>query len=305
MLSLLGSLVSLSLLTAASEVMPPLDPAKKVVEASEASDLMKITQDARSLQLIAHARINGVPMRLMIDTGATHTVLHQGSVEKLPSVKWIDMGPNIQTNAKQSMRMMMASLHVGPGESDEHPIVVMDLSGIRSAMIEPNTLDGILGMDMLNHLPFTFNFAKKEFYWGMPNLGDLRVVPLTGERDASGRLMMPVTCSDKTFSLLLDTGSSITRVLPSDWAPGKGATIQGQLIDVNTAGHITTQGGAPSDLTLAEGLTAKALMPLLCNEGELPMLGLDALKPFTLIHFPMPNAFGIFFLAQERSLQTP
>jgi hypothetical protein len=244
-------------------------------------------------------------MRLMIDTGATHTVLHQGSVEKLPSVKWIDMGPNIQTNAKQSMRMMIASLHVGPGESDEHPIVVMDLSGIRSAMIEPNTLDGILGMDMLNHLPFTFNFAKKEFYWGMPNLGDLRVVPLTGERVASGRLMMPVTCSDKTFSLLLDTGSSITRVLPSDWAPGKGATIQGQLIDVNTAGHITTQGGAPSDLTLAEGLTAQALMPLLCNEGELPMLGLDALKDFALIHFPMPNAFGIFFLAQERGLQTP
>lgn len=298
-LSLVLSLLSLSIVYAASESLPPTEAEATVIESQEALSLMQITQDSRSLQLIANARINGVPMRLMIDTGATHTVLHSGSVDKLPSVKWIDMGQNIQTNAKQSMRMMIASLHVGPGESDEHPIVVMDLSGIRSAMLTPNTLDGVLGMDMLNHLPFTFNFAKKEFNWGAPNPGAQLLVPLTGERDASGRLMMPVTCCDKTFSLLLDTGSSITRVLPSDWVPGKGATIQGKLIDVNTAGHITTQGGAPSDLTLAEGLTAKALMPLLCNEGELPMLGLDALKTFTLVHFPLPNSpFGVFLLAQ-------
>jgi hypothetical protein len=109
--------------------------------------------------------------------------------------------------------------------------------------------------------------------------------------------MMPVSSGDKTFKLLLDTGSSVTRICKSDWTPGEGKTINAQISDVDAAAKITTIEGARGDLKLADGVIAKDFSPILSDTAELTMLGVDALEKTALIHMPLPDKpFGVFFL---------
>jgi predicted aspartyl protease len=260
---------------------------------------MEMTQDARCKQILVTGLINGQPVKMMLDTGATHTVIHTETAEKLKGVQWIDTSKmNFRGNSSQRPKMFLATLQIGPGESPQHPLLVMDLSGVRSMMAEPGTLDGIVGMDMLNNLPFIFDFANKDYQWGIPNPQKIgKLVPLKGERDMNGRLMMTVTSGEKTFKLLLDTGSSVTRICKSDWAPGEGEAINAQISDVDAAARITTREGKAGDLQLAEGVVAKGLSPLLSDTAELTMLGVDALSNTTLVHLPLEDQpFGIFFL---------
>jgi hypothetical protein len=260
---------------------------------------MEMTQDARCKQILVTGLINGQPVKMMLDTGATHTVIHTESAEKLKGIQWLDTSKmNFRGNSSQRPKMFLATLQIGPGESPNHPLLVMDLSGVRSMMAEPGTLDGIVGMDMLNSLPFTFDFANKDYSWGLPSPQKFAsLVPLTGERDPNGRLMMPVSSGDKTFKLLLDTGSSVTRICKSDWTPGEGKTINAQISDVDAAAKITTIEGARGDLKLADGVIAKDFSPILSDTAELTMLGVDALEKTALIHMPLPDKpFGVFFL---------
>lgn len=292
----LFALLALSVATAATPSAADATPTAETPATPSAEALMAMTQDARCKQIVVTGLINGQPVRMMLDTGATHTVLHLGSAEKLKGVQWLDTSKmNFRGNSSQRPKMLLGTLQIGPGESPNHPLLVMDLSGVRSMMAEP--LDGIVGMDMLNNLPFTFDFANNNFHWGIqpPKQGSL--VPLTGQRDPNGRLMMPVTSGDKTFNLLLDTGSSVTRIYKNDWAPGEGQTIQAQISDVDAAAKITTLEGKAGDLKLADGVIAKAFVPILSETEDLTMLGVDALANTALVHMPLADQpFGVFFL---------
>ena len=266
-----------------------------------ADKLMEMTQDARCKQILVTGLINGQPVKMMLDTGATHTVIHTESAEKLKGIQWLDTSKmNFRGNSSQRPKMFLGTLQIGPGESPNHPLLVMDLSGVRSMMAEPDTLDGIVGMDMLNSLPFTFDFANKNYSWGLPAPQKFAsLVPLTGERDPNGRLMMPVSSGDKTFKLLLDTGSSVTRICKDDWTPGEGKTINAQISDVDAAAKITTIEGARGDLKLADVIVVKDFSPILSDTAELTMLGVDALENTMLFHMPLPDKpFGAFFLCR-------
>lgn len=300
----LFALACLSTALATSPVPESVTPATSELAASlqaplPTEKLMEMTQDARCKQILVTGLINGQPVKMMLDTGATHTVIHTETAEKLKGLQWIDTSKmNFRGNSAQRPKMCIASLQIGPGESPTHPLLVIDLSGVRSMMAEVNTLDGIVGMDMLNNLPFTFDFAHKTYHWGLPEPQKAgTMVPLTGERDPNGRLMMPVSSGDKTFKLLLDTGSSVTRICKTDWTPGEGETINAHISDVDAAAKITTREGKAGDLKLAEGVYAKDLTPLLSDDEELTMLGVDALRNTALIHLPLPDQpFGVFFV---------
>ncbi|MBQ9693365.1 MAG: clan AA aspartic protease [Kiritimatiellae bacterium] len=299
-LTTLISALCLSVAFAGQQSAPPSPTKAPEKTELSAEKLMEMTQDARCKQILVTGLINGQPVKLMLDTGATHTVLHTGSAEKLKGVQWIDTSALLfRGNSSQRPKMLIASLQVGPGESPTHPINVMDLSGVRSMMAEPDTLDGIVGMDLLSSLPFVFDFAKKEYYWGMPKRGPL--VKLEGDRDASGRLTFPVTSGDKTFKLLLDTGSSITRIQKANWAPGDGEMIAAQISDVDATARITTLEGKAGPLQLAKGVVAENLTPLLCDDKEATILGIDALTGTALVHLPIPNEpHGAFFVIPQK-----
>lgn len=279
---------------AAGEEQAPKPTAAEVAMPSEA-ELMKIERDAHSGLLLITALVADTPMRMILDTGATHTILHEGSVAKLKkNYFWIDTSHIIfEGNTQQKPKMLAAPLMAGPGISPRHALVVLNLGAVRSMMGEE--IDGIIGMDILGSLPFTFNLKQNELYWGTPEGAVL--TPLYGTMTRGGRMMVKAKCGSKEVEMLLDTGSAITRLKKGDWEAGVAGEIMAKMGNVNN----TTQGkmleGKPADIEVAEGVKLRNVAPLLEEPGAPVLLGLDALKEAVLIHLPAEDSdYGKFFM---------
>lgn len=259
-----------------------------------APDLMSMAQDARCRQVLVTCLLNGIPMRMMLDTGATHTVLHEESAARISQAHWIDTSQmQLRGNSAQMPKMLQAALQTGAGVSPQHVCLVMNLAAVRSMMAEK--IDGILGMDMLRHLPFTFDLRENKFYWGTPQVGEPQ--PLHAQHDGMGRVIVQGKCQGKTVPMLLDTGSSITRVVAAHWAPGAGAEVEARVSNIDQHSGLRTAKGQPGDIELAPGIVAQGITPLLCSPQEKAMLGMDALRNQVLVHLPSKNTpTGIFVL---------
>ncbi|MBR6797916.1 MAG: clan AA aspartic protease [Opitutales bacterium] len=262
----------------------------------EKTALPAMTRDSRCGQILTTCFVDGHPMRMMLDTGATHTVLHSDSVEKLKNPRWLDTSRiTFKGNSKQRPKILIAPLEVGPGTFPRHPVIVVSLAAVRSMMEEK--IDGIIGMDILGALPFTFNLQKKEYGWGVPATNSL--IPIPGKFDANGRLFVHVLSGEKSFPLLLDTGSSSTRIRAEDWAPGIAGQISAKIGNIDTAQQEKIRQGCPGILEIAPDIRLKKISPLLCDSGDLTMLGMDALEDSILVHIPTKKSrFGAFFFAR-------
>ncbi|MBR3926661.1 MAG: retroviral-like aspartic protease family protein [Akkermansia sp.] len=288
---ILAAICMMMSLSPGAETTAPAPP-----QASTVVDLMKMEQDARCGQVVVTCLVNGQPMRMMLDTGATHTVLHEESVARLRNVRWIDTSRmQFRGNSNQKPKLIQASLRVGPGRAPQHVAMVVNLGAVRSMMAEP--IDGIVGMDILGSLPFTFDLRSGKMYWGSPEGATL--VPLHGSRDDNGRMMIQVNCEGHSMELLLDTGSSVTRVYRNDWKPGTDREVVAQLGDVDTATRSRVMRGKAADLELAPGIISPQVSPLICPDEDRSMLGMDALQNQILVHLPGKNTFyGSFFLVR-------
>lgn len=283
-------------ITFSANALPLAQPELAAAERKATVDLMKMNQDARCKQVLVTALVNGKPMRMMLDTGASHTVLHDESAAKLENATWIDTSRIMfKGNSKQRPKMLIAALEVGPGVSPQHPVMVVSLAAVRSMMAEK--IDGIVGMDLLSSLPFTFDLRNNELYWGAPGKGSL--VPIPGERDAFGRLFAKLKCGGNDFSLLLDTGSSVTRIFKKDWAPGIAGEITAHVGNVDTAARQKMTEGKPGKIEIAPGVELKEVSPLICDETEHAILGMDALEGSALVHLPSETSpHGAFFIVR-------
>ena len=273
---------------AADETQPQVPAQAEVV------DIMSMKQDARCHQVVVTCLVKGAPMRMMLDTGATHTVLHEESAARVPQAHWVDTSKmQFRGNSAQQPKLLLANLQTGPAESENHPVMVMNLGAVRSMMAE--AIDGIIGMDLLGQLPFTFDMRSKECYWGIPTGGEF--VPLYAAPDGKGRFIVQARCQGKPVHMLLDTGSSVTRVFTAEWTPGKGKEIGAQIGDIDSATGIKVLEGNPGDLELGPGVSVQGVTPILCEPNDVPMLGMDGLKGAVLIHVPTAESpSGAFFL---------
>lgn len=263
-------------------------------QAPSEEQLMAMERDAHSGLILITAMVNEVPMRMMLDTGATHTILHKDSAAKLQNVMWLNTDNVVfSSNSSQRPRMLITTLQAGPGLSPRHLFAVMDLSAVHRMMSEK--IDGIIGMDVLGSLPFTFDFRKGEFYWGIPE--NTAMAPLYGTMERGGRMMVAAKNGGKVIKLLLDTGSVITRVPADAWSEGSAGEIAARLGNVDTTKNVTVEEGKPGELEVAPGVTLKGVQPLLNKGNESRLLGIDALKESTLLHLPTEDSnYGKFFL---------
>lgn len=262
-----------------------------------AADVMTMVQDARCKQVVVTCLVNNRPMRMLLDTGASHTVLHSESAEKLEGVRRPDTSRmQFSGNARQRPKMLITSLATGPVSVAEHLFMVLDLSAVRGSMAEP--VDGILGMDILGALPFTFDQRRGEFYWGVPEKA--QAIRLNGYSDRFGRLIVQAECGGKPMELLLDTGSSVTRVLPEMWLPGVAEeAVVAHVGDVNSTARLQLQIGKPGNLTVAPGVELEGVTPLMGTPEQPPILGMDALRSVALVHVPAQDSpFGVFFVVK-------
>lgn len=260
------------------------------------ADVMTMVQDSRCKQVTVTCLVNNQPLRMLLDTGASHTVLHTESAAALRGAQWIDTSQmNFRGNAHQRPGMLVASLQTGPGKLPEHSFMVLDLSAVRGSMAEK--VDGILGMDVLGHLPFTFDQRKGAFYWGIPK--NEQTYPLPGKQDKFGRLIVRAECAGKILELLLDTGSSVTRLHADMWPVGAGKETAVQVSDVNDSAKIQVQIGKAADLVLSADVVLPAVSPVFSSAEQPPVLGMDALKHVALVHVPSNNSpFGFFYIVK-------
>ena len=273
------------------------EPTQPAAAAAPEVDVMTMVQDARCKQIVVTCLVNNQPMRMLLDTGASHTVLHTESAARLQGVQWIDTsGMKFNGNSQQRPQMLVAPLLAGPATAPQHLFIVLDLAAVRGAMSEK--VDGILGMDVLGSVPFTFDLRSREFYWGMP-ARPAAAAPMYGKQDQFGRLWVEAVLQGKTMPLLLDTGSSVTRVNAQEWTPGAAGEVMANVGDVDTAAHIAVVEGKPGDLEVAPGVVLPGIKPIFGAEGEPPVLGMDALNGVALVHVPTEDSpFGAFFIVK-------
>lgn len=271
--------------------------------AQQQPDLYTMRQDAQCRQVLVTCLIDQQPMLMMIDTGATHSVLHRESANRLPHPRKLDPAAvTAKGNAEQQPDILLVTTQTGSRQWKNHPLLVLDLSGVRSLMKEQ--IDGILGMDILRLMPFTID-QRNGSHWGLPNEATLPQ-PLQGQRDPAGRIHLPITCNGTTIPMLLDTGCTITHLPQHLWPGGTGNSIRTDISDINGTRTLQTQQAQPADIELAPGIRKHNLTPNLGDETSPALLGMDALEEAILIHKPSEQAWkDTFYLIPQQQPGDP
>ncbi len=259
------------------------------VEAGAAAALMQ--RDARCGQFMADCLVNGRPARLLVDTGATHTVLSaEFAARELPQLELLE-GVRLSGNATQAPRPALATVTAGGVELKKSLVLLMPLGGVSSLMERP--VDGILGMEHLRQLPFMLDLREGGTGHWQTDAGEGVIFPLLGREDAAGRLHVPARSGQSACLLLLDTGSNATTWPRAQWPAGVQAQAAAlRVADVNGARDVAAgEHGVPAELKLAGGAVLPQVEPLLQAAEGRCVLGLDALRGCLLIHRPGQGFF--------------
>lgn len=243
-------------------------------------------RDARCGQVLVRCTMNGVPLRLMLDTGATHTVLDPATLAKIPGAQKMDT-TGMQFNSSSSRNVpdiYLMQTEAGGRTFSPHPVLVLPLGGVRQMLATP--IDGILGMDVLKHLSFTLDFRPNgQSHWGEANDGT--AIHLNARPDDNYCPMLTVKVGEKEISnVLLDSGSSATIFAAEDWSAGAERTVTVQTADVNGGRAEGMSIGKEMTVELAPG-AEQQVRPQLRDakrSDAAGLIGVDTLRGFRLIY---------------------
>lgn len=258
--------------------------------AAETADAMQMTRDSEFGQVIVNCTVDGVPMRMLLDTGATHTVVDRSvAAEKLPNAFKLDTsGMQITGNAEGlKPEILVVKFGVAGKTRSQHPVLSLPLDGVRAMLRHP--VDGILGMDVLCHLPFTLDFREGGVsHWGADEDGNVH--PLQARPDQGGCPLVSLRIGEKVLeNVLLDSGSTTTIFAPSDWPAGVGETNKAIVADVNGRREVEILFGKPAPVELATGLV-RELSPQLQQgvnrSSASAILGIESLIGLRLVYHP-------------------
>lgn len=252
----------------------------------------EMRQDPAGGLVVADCMVNGKSARMIVDTGASCTVLDETFAAGLPGL--VRLQVPTKGNARLPHYPAACTVEAGGARFENTPAVVLSLAGVNAVLKQP--VQGILGMDTLGTLPFTLDYAAGKFRWGAPGDGRARIAP-EQRLDALKRPYLLCRSGANRQAVLLDTGSSVTLLETGFWAPGAAGSEELRVADVQSDRTDRIQRGKAGELVLAEGVTASGLSPRLLTPGERPgaQLGADALRNTCLQHIPAPTGKPSFF----------
>jgi predicted aspartyl protease len=139
-------------------------------------------------------------LRLLIDTGATPTVLDRQLAQKLGLVE--EPASITLVNGKMAAgRATLPSLEFGPMRRDNLPVMVEDLSFFQKAL--PVRIDAVIGLDVLGSA-FEIDYLSRKIYFGpLPPMANS--LPL---RIEAGLPVVDAQLNHVSLHLLIDTGAS-------------------------------------------------------------------------------------------------
>lgn len=283
--------------TGAALLLPFLAPAATPGKRAEAGSsgatppACPVLCDPLGGQLIATCEVEGQPVRMIVDTGASHTTLDEAFARRaLPHLPVSNVQLSGRTNVKRALKLMKGRFRADRIFVREHPLFLVDLSEANGML--KTDIQGVLGINTMSRMPFVWN-ATDVVYRCAPGLKKSCLMKkLHGTTDETGRLVIQAKAGGKTLPLLLDTGSSIT-LLPESWWEAQGAEpLRFDAADVNGREEQQAKRGNPMDLEIGEGLVLKNVRPILSPGGKEGQLGLDALRQIELYYLPEHGGNG-------------
>ncbi len=125
-----------------------------------------IELDNQSFHLLIEAKINNIPLNLIIDTGASRTVFDRKILEGSLAGKEIDMN-NMQSAgimAEQiESRMAVAEVfRIGDLKLKDYPVIMIDLDAINKLYLKVagEKIHGLLGSDFLLKMKAIIDYKK-------------------------------------------------------------------------------------------------------------------------------------------------
>ena len=119
------------------------------------------------IHLLVKVKINNKAANLVLDTGASQTVLDSNRIDRFIKEtkfkKTNGHASGVGTNKLKSHFVPVKKFQIGKIVLKELELVMLDLIHVNNsyAMIDVKLVDGVLGGDLLNKLSATINYKKK------------------------------------------------------------------------------------------------------------------------------------------------
>jgi predicted aspartyl protease len=140
-------------------------------------------------------------LNFLVDTGTSPAVL-DGKVAQRLHLQKIPGSLAVLNGSVPAARSTVTSLHLGPIEIDQLPVVIEDLSFFQKAIALP--IDGVVGLDVLGQTPFEIDYQSREIRFGtFPQLANT----LTFD-SRRGLPIIEAELDHVPLRLLVDTGAS-------------------------------------------------------------------------------------------------
>ncbi|MEZ5300659.1 MAG: retropepsin-like aspartic protease [Verrucomicrobiales bacterium] len=218
------------------------------------------------------AAVNGVPMEMEIDTGATVCVLTERAAANLRiSAPWPAIGTSFSGDRQVHRRGMIDRIDLGEATFFDVPVVVIQGDQL--------PFDGLLGFPLFSQVQLTLDFPGKRLRLDPPDT-PLRLGYRLDLQDVGGIPALPIKIGDRRLDCLIDTGFSGTFAFDPDRLG-----VQSEPIGM---GHAFELGGiVPTEFRLLKGevefLYARYQNPpFIVLPGENPVIGSVALQPFSI-----------------------
>lgn len=249
-----------------------------------------------SMFFLIETKVNGVPAKMLVDTGASHTTLDLNWVQQtFPQaqvhVAPLGKGDDPYAFAQSQLPLLpVEKFSVGESRFSELFMPLVNLSGLRNALPELNDVVGVLGMNTMGAAPCRISFKTRSLQWldaaALKKIGkkeQLQAIPRPGSDCMMVNVFSPK--DGKPLSVLLDCGATVSRLPESFW-PGALPEKQQRTITTSNGMQVAEIAfGVPADMKLSPNFAVKNVCPQLVPDNGVPkyLLGLDVLSQIDLL----------------------
>lgn len=225
---------------------------------------------------LADGRLNGIPCRLLVDTGATHTSFDLGFVtNRFPQAELQEVEVLGTTNVRTMPRFLpCTSFSLGGHAFAARGVMVIPLDGLAASVGE--RVDGILGMSDLSSADFILRDEELVFD---PSEEDLKGFGVGARK--GGDALRPFVSGlhdGREIPFLVDSGSTYTFVKEGLWKPSTNE-LSLTTTEISGKGGLRPTIGVEGTLVLGIPLT---LSPMI-SDHEPNYLGADVLKGYDIL----------------------
>lgn len=299
------AVLSFALLLAASAFAAPKNTPSATPNPAQMEALMipkKVSLDDKALALsgaylfIVETEVEGVPAKMLVDTGASHTTLDLNWVRKhFPNaqVQLVSVGGGGSPYgfAQNSLPLMpLKKFSVGKNQFFDFWVPLVDLRGLQAALPELKEVVGVLGMNTLGAAPCRISFKTRSMQWlskaALAKIGKKEKLQ-TSLRSGSPCFMVHAHSpkDGKPLPLLLDCGAVVSCVPESFWTAARPEKQMSRITTAAGVRDVEIAFGVPAELKLSSACVLKNLSPQLIPSGAAPkyLLGADALSQTDLL----------------------